>query len=152
MTDPRGTFPPTGDYRAWGAVLTEARAAWARLKELTECSADAGCDMDPMSPSDAHFYNSGHLRDAFIDWESGPTVDEYNPDPAGNAREIYDLVGWFFSLAAHPEHGDMYREDISRMALDMSLCPLHLVDYAICFDDDDPECAIVRRLFPNHDI
>jgi hypothetical protein len=33
----------------------------------------------------------------------------------------------------------------------MSLCPLHLCDYAICFDDEDPECAQIREIHPGHD-
>jgi hypothetical protein len=40
---------------------------------------------------------------------------------------------------------------LSLLRLDASLCPLHHCDYAICFDDDDTECATIRDLFPNHD-
>jgi hypothetical protein len=43
------------------------------------------------------------------------------------------------------------RDERSALALDLSLCPLHLIDYAICFDDDDPDCAAIRDCFPNHD-
>jgi hypothetical protein len=39
----------------------------------------------------------------------------------------------------------------SMMRLANSLCPLHRCDYAICFDDDDPDCAAIRRCFPDHD-
>jgi len=39
----------------------------------------------------------------------------------------------------------------SMMRLEHSLCPLHHCDYAICFDDDDPDCATIRDLFPDHD-
>lgn len=47
---------------------------------------------------------------------------------------------------------DKYSIDfISHLALDESLCPLHFIDYAICFDDDDPECAQIRATFPGHD-
>jgi hypothetical protein len=37
------------------------------------------------------------------------------------------------------------------MMLDNSLCPMHAIDYAICFDDDDPECAQIRAIHPSHD-
>lgn len=40
---------------------------------------------------------------------------------------------------------------LSLMRLDYSLCPLHAIDYAICFDDDDADCATIRSCFPNHD-
>lgn len=43
------------------------------------------------------------------------------------------------------------RDEISRLRLDDSLCPMHACDYAICFDDDDPECAPIRIIFPSHD-
>ena len=39
----------------------------------------------------------------------------------------------------------------SLMRLDYSLCPLHHCDYAICFDDDNAECAVIRECFPSHD-
>ena len=43
------------------------------------------------------------------------------------------------------------RDAISQLRLSDSLCPLHACDYAICFDDDDAECAAIRSCFPNHD-
>jgi hypothetical protein len=43
------------------------------------------------------------------------------------------------------------REQLTEFALNHSLCPLHLIDYAICFDDDDAECAAIREIHPSHD-
>jgi hypothetical protein len=43
------------------------------------------------------------------------------------------------------------REQLTERALAESLCPLHLIDYAICFDDDNPECAAIRMIHPEHD-
>lgn len=43
------------------------------------------------------------------------------------------------------------REELTRMCLDLSLCPVHVRDYAICFDDSDPECDQVRGIHPGHD-
>jgi hypothetical protein len=40
---------------------------------------------------------------------------------------------------------------LMRMRLDYSLCPLHACDYAICFDDNDDECEIIRTMHPEHD-
>jgi hypothetical protein len=48
-----------------------------------------------------------------------------------------------------------YRSDAitarSLLLLDYSLCPLHRIDYAACFDDLEPDCAQIRALFPSHD-
>lgn len=43
------------------------------------------------------------------------------------------------------------RGEISMLRYNHSLCPLHGIDYAICFDDMDPECAVIRHCFPSHD-
>lgn len=40
----------------------------------------------------------------------------------------------------------------SAFLLSLSICPIHETDYAICFDDDDDECAQLRNAFPSHDI
>lgn len=44
-----------------------------------------------------------------------------------------------------------FTEQITELALMHSLCPLHRIDYAICFDDDDAECAQIRAIHPSHD-
>ena len=49
------------------------------------------------------------------------------------------------------EYTTTERQFISDLAMGLSLCPMHLLDYAICFDDEDPECAIIRKYFPVHD-
>lgn len=43
------------------------------------------------------------------------------------------------------------RDAVSTLRLELSLCPIHCCDYAICFDDDDDECASIRSAFPSHD-
>ena len=44
------------------------------------------------------------------------------------------------------------RDEVSEIAMSLSLCPIHFVDWAICFDDSDPECSQVRDIFPvGHD-
>jgi hypothetical protein len=49
------------------------------------------------------------------------------------------------------------RELLTDTALALSLCPLHLHDYAICFDDAAcdieyaDECAAIRTIHPSHD-
>lgn len=44
-----------------------------------------------------------------------------------------------------------HRELLTELALGLSLCPVHLRDYAICFDDEEPSCRKVRAIHPQHD-
>lgn len=46
---------------------------------------------------------------------------------------------------------DLSIDSRSLLMLSLSLCPLHATDYAICFDDADPECESIRACFPSHD-
>jgi hypothetical protein len=47
---------------------------------------------------------------------------------------------------------EYFRGDLSNIAIELSLCPLHFCDWAACFDDDDAECSQIRAIFPhNHD-
>lgn len=43
------------------------------------------------------------------------------------------------------------RESVTQLALELSICPLHFIDYAICFDDEDEECKAIRQIHPSHD-
>lgn len=43
------------------------------------------------------------------------------------------------------------RESVTQLALELSLCPLHFIDYSICFDDADEECKAIRQIHPAHD-
>lgn len=43
------------------------------------------------------------------------------------------------------------RDELTELALSLSLCPMHLCDYAICFDDANDECAAIRLIHPSHD-
>lgn len=45
----------------------------------------------------------------------------------------------------------MGREELTDIALSLSLCPVHFIDYAICFDDQPLECEVVREVHPTHD-
>jgi hypothetical protein len=84
---------------------------------------------------------------ALYDPESDPEGDRYlevrnamiDPEDPDVGDEVRDLV-----VA-------LDRETLSVFALELSLCPLHLIDYAACFDDEDPECAAIRHCFPSHD-
>lgn len=42
-------------------------------------------------------------------------------------------------------------DQLTELLLNYSLCPIHRWDYAICFDDQNPECSQVRQIHPGHD-
>lgn len=129
----------------------EAVTKWDRLNQLI--SHTDACDKSSDGEDDRHDANLWHLRDAFIYAEDTgwrPEATDFAPLADGN--EIAELVQWFFSIANDDRWSwQPYRQELSEMALSMSLCPMHRVDYQACFDDEDPECETIRRFFPNHD-
>jgi hypothetical protein len=53
---------------------------------------------------------------------------------------------------AHDVICSLTRDDLSNLLMSHSLCPIHAVDWAICFDDEPEDCAQVRAIFPiSHD-
>lgn len=111
----------------------------ARLRELIDHAPD--CDTDPYRADDQHDLALADTRTLLCDLDSRETIDFCNSD----ARyEIRDLLN---SLMGN----EYAKQFISELALSLSLCPMHLTDYAICFDDNDPDCATIRDLFPDHD-
>lgn len=86
-----------------------------------------------------------HLIDSIIDpSDFDATNYDFTRDPHAIRADLELLL-----TAART---DSYaRHALSDLALAESLCPLHLHDYAICFDDELDECATIRNLFPNHD-
>lgn len=59
----------------------------------------------------------------------------------------------YFDLRrAHAIISMMLRDTLTQLLMNYSLCPLHRVDWAICFDDQDPTCDQIRSIFPSsHD-
>ena len=110
-----------------------------RINALTTHTNECAAQTDSYAPDDAHDLNSASFRDLLID------LDTDNEHDAPDFDELRDLLESLFA--------DEYARDcISHLALDYSLCPLHLIDFAICFDDDDPDCAQIRTIFPySHD-
>jgi hypothetical protein len=120
------------------------------FQTATALSAAANRAFDLINTLDDHrdelaFYA---LRDLLIDRDAMPT------DPSDAPLPTYDylrsLLRDIDARIAYP-HDETSRQRLSMMLLDFSLCPLHAIDYAICFDDDNPECATIRALFPSHD-
>lgn len=94
------------------------------LRDLMLCiNADAlTIDDDALDTLDADAYDTDDIA--------------YAPTMIAHLRNLLD-----------PHHRDM----LTDIALSLSLCPLHLIDYAICFDDANDACASIRTIHPSHD-
>lgn len=137
----------------------EFKAALARIKELTEHTPE--CLLNTMSwpdadgkyaPDDAHDHAASAFRYCLIlagndeAFDADPPRGEFDENEAPFAKELYDLL----LVVMGYEFGGT--EAMTRFAIDDSLCPVHFIDWAICFDDEDPDCAQVRAIYPNcHD-
>lgn len=75
-------------------------------------------------------------------------ANDFDPDSPPLTMEIIHEMIDLFSILENDEYS---RQEITMLYLDDSLCPMHHCDYAICFDDDDEECALIREYFPDHD-
>lgn len=58
------------------------------------------------------------------------------------------LISLFTTINDPNAESRSEREYLTEIALSLSLCPIHLNDYAICFDDNDDECAQIRMIHP----
>lgn len=105
------------------------------------------CDLtDPYRADDAHDLAAMHARDLLCDPTMTPSdLDEYPIDATTLHTLRHAITDALDSTSPDT------RTALSMIALTFSLCPLHMIDYAICFDDDDPDCAAIRAAFPSHD-
>jgi hypothetical protein len=128
----------------------ESRAALDAIARLTTHT-DA-CDIgNHYRPICDHDRADSALRDLLIDPDIDPNAADYSllPDNpyATDDATITRLRDAITILDADP----YAREELTALLLSQSLCPLHRIDYAICFDDEDPECAAIRTIHPSHD-
>ena len=82
------------------------------------------------------------IRDAMINDLDDSDLRALSADYDISAHLLRPILNAILSLS---------RDDLSTLRLSFSLCPLHNIDYAICFDDDNPNCQIIRAIFPSHD-
>lgn len=160
---------------------TEAfKAAAAELRRLTthtdDCEVNklkaAGTLRDDGQPAyhyagdDAHDRCSTSLRDLLLyvdDKLEGldtyainqliETDAQYNNYKYGAAQpdEVRQVARALQTMLDAARYSPWHREEITDIALGHSLCPLHFVDYAICFDDDEESCRSIRIVHPSHD-
>lgn len=83
-------------------------------------------------------------------------------DMLGTAEQSFDTADYPHLSLVHAQSiladlqtiwtAPYMRDHLSRMAMELSLCPIHFWDWAICFDDELPECEQIRAIFPHsHD-
>lgn len=110
------------------------------------------CDCADTLPRDRfclHTHAATALRDLLIDRDATASDDRADdPFPLNAPDFIYDYLR---ALLAIIDNAPYMTDRMTALLLDNSLCPMHAIDYAICFDDDDPTCAAIRACFPNHD-
>lgn len=128
------------DFSKTMVQLQEFRKKRDRILALINHTLD--CDLgDPYRKSDSHDDHQMDLRTIFVSMPDRSNPQDFDGE---HALELEELV-----IELHMSDYD--RQWFSTMALEMSLCPLHFCDYAICFDDDDPGCSQIRDCFPDHD-
>lgn len=94
-------------------------------------------DQSPTRPNCRHDDRITDFRELLID-RTSPDLES----------DIAELLRDALTCLIDAPHST---EFITAMLLDNSLCPMHAIDYAICFDDDDDECAAIRAIHPSHD-
>lgn len=119
--------------------IRASRDALATINALTICPTTTPCADDCI-----HARCDIALRYLMIDIDETPIDDDAYAIPTPLHDSLRDALA---TLIDSP----YYRDDITNLALSHSLCPLHMIDYAICFDDDDDECATIRAIHPSHD-
>lgn len=113
---------------------------------------------DPYRPTDIYDRRDETLRDMLCT-DSDDAIPLYADyalmlDADAIPQHEYDYMRQMLQTirdAANEPYDETNRQFLSMLALDHSLCPMHNTDYAICFDDNDPECSQIRAFFPCHD-
>jgi hypothetical protein len=92
-----------------------------------------------------------YMNNDIDDYDLEAFLRDCESDRYLDLRRAFDTIKMMRS--PHPTL-DYYphRDELSKLAMDHSLCPIHWVDWAICFDDEPEDCAQIRAIFPNgHD-
>jgi hypothetical protein len=134
-------------YTATLNQLHDATDAFDAIERLSRCDCT---ETLPRTRSCLHDHFTTAIRDLLIDIDFEPTHDD---DPTLDAiMTPPDHIYAFARALLNTINDAPYQtQQLSMLRLDYSLCPMHAIDYAICFDDDDAECAQIRACFPDHD-
>lgn len=116
------------------------------LNRMTDCDCN---ETLPRTHFCLHFLAATALRDLLIDRNAMPS-DPNSTDPFPLDADL-DTYNFIRSLLHNIDAAPYMTDAMTALLLDNSLCPMHAIDYAICFDDDDPDCAAIRAIHPSHD-
>lgn len=150
------TNPPT--KRATAATIstgTDAKAALATIRNILNAKSwtDDGNGYGLIhSPGvdEAQAFIRDHLEAPyFADKDIADELRAYPDNYPGLTIELANrIMTDLNTIWAYP----YYRDEISTIAMELSLCPMHFGDWAGCFDDENPECEQIRAIFPHsHD-
>jgi len=127
-------------------IHADALDAFSMIDALTICQC---AETLPRTRLCLHSLAASALRDLLIDRDaSASDPRDSDPFPLDAPPFIYDTLRALLSII---DAAPYMTERMTAMLLDNSLCPMHAIDYAICFDDDDPDCAAIRTIHPSHD-
>lgn len=126
-------------------LIADARDAFDTIDRLTRCDCN---ETLPRTRFCFHDRFASALRDLLIDRNYSPTINTDDPLLSDPDYPFYDMLR---ALLAMIDAAPYQTDSMTALLLDNSLCPLHAIDYAICFDDDDPDCAQIRTIHPSHD-
>lgn len=116
------------------------KAANDRLRELTEGMNEAESD------DFAHVFRMMLTSLPDLGNEDLSWVSDLEPNEARWVDACKEIIAELFAY----RFGG--RDRITELCINDSLCPIHFCDWMSCFDDDDPECAQVRAIYPcSHD-
>lgn len=132
-----------------------ARTALARIHEVGETENEQGLSdfssvlrmvLTTLPEMDAQY-----LAMIERDLSSGREEDK-GENEAQWFEEVVEIVRALRDNAGFDDQYNTSRDDVSHLCMTESLCPIHFVDWAICFDDEDEECSQVRAIYPtSHD-
>jgi len=126
-------------------AIRDAADAFALINRITNCDCTESL---PRTRTCFHFDASCALRDLLIDRDANSMPTPTLPLDFEPAQFHYDYIR---SLLRIIDAAPYQTDAMTALLLDNSLCPMHCIDYAICFDDDDDECATIRLIHPSHD-
>ena len=122
--------------------------------QLTAMTTRPYASTDPYRPTDIYDRRSETLRELLTDETFDDYASDRTPDDPILPRHEFEYMRELLAIiraAAAEQYDETNRQFLSMLALDHSLCPMHMIDYAICFDDADPDCSQIRAYFPAHD-
>lgn len=130
------------------------KAALARIKLILETPASLDDERGFQRSVNLELDEAQGLIRDYLDRPGDPGYrDACEAYEHGSYRHISDeLMRYIFRDLGLIWGNEFMRDEISTIAMNLSLCPMHFCDWAACFDDAPDDCAAIRAIFPySHD-